>query len=788
MTNYADTISSRPGSAERHVALARGVLLWERIWPALWPASGIAGAYIAAALLGLFAFVPVPLHGLVQAFVLACVGLLLNENLRPLKIPSWTDGARRVERDSALAHRPISEHNDRLAAGQGDTQAEALWRLHLKQLLARIAHLRVARPQSGLPGRDPHALRFVVLLALLGSLLVAGSQWRSRLAAALAPDSSQGASAAAIDAWINPPAYTGEAPVYLQHGGSIAVPAGSQLVVRVHDASALPHFAVNSASSAPSFEGAHREYGASYTIASDGDVRVRADGRTLGDWHIKAIPDDPPSIAFAEPPSVTQRDAVKFAFTAGDDYGVVGARALIRPVLPNGKTSATLAVDLPLASSAKTVSQSIYRDLTENPFAGLNVSIILEARDGAGQTGVSKAVLFHLPARVFTNPLARALVEQRQVLAVDAPLARQKAEETLDALAIAPDRFYQGQDGIYLALRTTYYALKNARSAADIARVEDLLWETAVSLDQAGLADAADQLRQLQMLLSQALAQGAPQDVIAGLLQRYREALARYLQMLAQNAQKSDGAPQGAQALNISPDDLDKLLKAIEEAAQAGSRQSAAQMLAMLQNLLENLHMTQGAGGNSPADKAASDAIQGLSDLMGRQRQLMDKTYRQQQGIGDPKDGGAKGLAEQQGKLRGDLDKLLKGLGGQKPPDSLGRAGHEMGNAQGQLGGNALEGAGESQKNALEALRQGAGDLARQLLERQGNQGAQGNEDPLGRMQTGQGRNFGDNVKVPDQSTLAHARAILQELRRRAAEQGRPKQELDYIDRLLKEF
>jgi hypothetical protein len=43
-------------------------------------------------------------------------------------------------------------------------------------------------------------------------------------------------------------------------------------------------------------------------------------------------------------------------------------------------------------------------------------------------------------------------------------------------------------------------------------------------------------------------------------------------------------------------------------------------------------------------------------------------------------------------------------------------------------------------------------------------------------------------VKIPDRDTLARARSILEELRRRAAERGRPKQELDYYDRLLKEF
>jgi Domain of unknown function (DUF4175) len=46
----------------------------------------------------------------------------------------------------------------------------------------------------------------------------------------------------------------------------------------------------------------------------------------------------------------------------------------------------------------------------------------------------------------------------------------------------------------------------------------------------------------------------------------------------------------------------------------------------------------------------------------------------------------------------------------------------------------------------------------------------------------------GGNVKIPDQSDLARAREILEELRRRAGEASRAPQELDYIERLLKQF
>jgi len=64
------------------------------------------------------------------------------------------------------------------------------------------------------------------------------------------------------------------------------------------------------------------------------------------------------------------------------------------------------------------------------------------------------------------------------------------------------------------------------------------------------------------------------------------------------------------------------------------------------------------------------------------------------------------------------------------------------------------------------------------------NNQAQGQEDPLGRGENGPG----NMIKLPDANDLARARDILQELRRRAGQRSRPPQELDYLDRLLKEF
>lgn len=66
-----------------------------------------------------------------------------------------------------------------------------------------------------------------------------------------------------------------------------------------------------------------------------------------------------------------------------------------------------------------------------------------------------------------------------------------------------------------------------------------------------------------------------------------------------------------------------------------------------------------------------------------------------------------------------------------------------------------------------------------------------GRRDPLGRRlhEEGSGQNADESgVRVPDQMEQARAHAIQEELRRREAEKSRPQPELDYIERLLRQF
>ncbi len=764
----------------RATALARFVLVVERVMPALWPAIGIIGLYFAAALFGLFLLIPWILQSLLLASAITATGLALEHGFRDVHWPSRHDAARKLERDSRLPHRPISEADDRLLAGGGDPVAMELWARHQARTLPDRLH--VAWPNPDFDSRDPYRLHLILLVLLVASLILARSDWRARLAGAFDSGAAAGVS---LDAWVDPPPYTGIAPIYLPQDErqTIAVPFGSILNLRAHGAAHAPGVAIGDMHP-PHFTGEAGEYAATARLVHDGRVRVQASGHRIGYWNLRVIADRVPVIAFTAPPSVTERDAVKFAFKASDDYGVASARVVMRP---HGKPGAPLIVDLPLAP-AKTVAETSYSDLTGHPYAGLMVDAHLEARDGAGQIGVSKTVTFRLPERVFTDPLARALIEQRQALATSVDRAGRRAvADMLNALTIAPDKFYAGQESVYAGIRAAYWGVRSAHAPGDIQHVEDLLWQIAMAVEQKGMLAAANSLRQLQALITAAMAAHAPQAVIDQLLQRYNQAMQRYMEALAQNSQSGSQQQQAddPNAKTVSPNDLEQMMKAIQQLAASGNREAAAQMLAALQNMLENMKVSRSASGSGQGGEqkngALNQAIQQYGELMGQQRALMDKTLRQQQGNGDPKDGGAQGLAKQQDQVRQKLNQAIQKLG--KQGEALGKAGQAMEEARKALNGKDFSNASNAENNALQELRKGADELAKEM-QKGNNPANDAREDPLGRGQNGPG----NMIKLPDPNDLARARDILQELRRRAGQRSRPTQELDYIDRLLREF
>jgi hypothetical protein len=134
--------------------------------------------------------------------------------------------------------------------------------------------------------------------------------------------------------------------------------------------------------------------------------------------------------------------------------------------------------------------------------------------------------------------------------------------------------------------------------------------------------------------------------------------------------------------------------------------------------------------------------------------------------------------------LQQQLQDAMKGAGQAQDPSlsqKLKDASQAMQQSQDALRKGDLDNARNAQQKALQAMSQAAQQLADQARKESGQAG---NGDPLGRSQADQGR----SIKLPDADTLAKARAILEELRKRAGEMGRPQEERDYIDRLLKSF
>ena len=284
-----------------------------------------------------------------------------------------------------------------------------------------------------------------------------------------------------------------------------------------------------------------------------------------------------------------------------------------------------------------------------------------------------------------------------------------------------------------------------------------------------------------------------------------QEALDRYLQALAQQALQAAEDTAGLQAiesdiLSLSRDDLQRLLDRARELSRMGSKEAARELLSQLRDILENLRAGVMSSQQREAQRQGQRNLRDLGELMMRQQQLLDRSFRRaqrdMQGPGQrgrqPMPG-ARADAGVQEALRRMLGEIMRRLGenGGDIPEALGEGELSMRAAREALARDRNDQAIGPQTNALESLRAGAGAIMQQMLSDIGmDDGPMGGDDvdPLGRPMQGAGIDTGDNVKVPDKASLQKAREILDELHRRASQRTRPPPELDYIDRLLKRF
>lgn len=837
--------------------LARCVLLIERLWPAFWPATGVAGAFVTAALLGLPALLP-PAGAAV--LLVAIAGIVLWLAVQGLRRVAWPDAAavdRRLEHASGLAHRPLAALADRPAGidtARTDPATLALWQAHRARAALAVRGLRVGWPHPGLARHDLRGLRGGLLMALVAAVVIAGDQAPGRLAQALWPTPSAGAAPVPrLLAWITPPAYTGLAPIYLRPDAQPEpIPVGSRLAVSLAGGLGQPTLRLDGRA-IPFHRIGADGFSAAATLVASGRLAVRRGGRMLGAWPLVVVANRPPSVAWAAPPGPLAVDPVqtRLPWRTSDDYGVVALEARLR--LAGRPEAAPLVVKIPLPAAAgeadapagaERAGGTVTRngdeivDLTAHPWAGLPVRARLVGRDGAGLSGASATADFVLPAPDFRNPLARALVAVRQALSL-APDRRVAAAGAIAGLLDRTDAFGH-EYGAWLELQLDAQRLLLPAGHGRLDRVQRSLWQVAQHLEEAGLDPSARALAQARRAVRDALDRAlhdpsaANRQALEAQLRRLESAIDARL-----NALRRDLARQGIEPPRTAAaaHRLGDMAEAARRAAQQGDMQSAQARIAALQRLLNSLNNAQAmvaqARREQAAQQRAQQELEELNALIRREGRLVDHAHQRLQqaeapapppGHAQASDPAAQRAADagDQQALHHQLGQLmhsLEALAGQRPP-SLNRARTAMDRASTALGAGKDEPAETAEQAAIAALQKGGRELGQALakqfgsgqegqgrqpggelgLARPGN-GADGgpswlpglgglDEDPFGRHEGAGGDAIDPRAQVtlPADPQAGRTRRIEEELRRRQGQRTRPPQELEYIDRLLKQF
>lgn len=843
------------------IALSRYILLWERLWPALWPGLAFAGLFLVLALIGLPQALPGWLHALLLVGFAAAIAVCLWRGARAFRVPDREESLRHIEQVNDLDHRPLETLEDNLATGFADSASRDLWRLHQERMKAAVARLRIGWPQPQLIRRDPFAFRIGLGVALIAGFLAVGNQAGDRILQALSPDllAGEGKVAVKLDAWITPPDYTRKPPVFLASGelagatavedkdatqsvapGTvITVPKGSKLVIRLTGGQAAPELAMGDA--AKPFEGDGKAgYHIEADLAEPGRVLVRQDGAELVGWDVAITDDTIPTVAFSGKPSESQRKALRLDIEATDDYGVEQVTASITRSGAVSEQSALanlppIGLELPLPGvMAREVKSTSYHDLTPHPWAGLPVNIQLLARDAAGQVGKSAVVQAVLPERVFTHPVARAIIKQRRQLALYPDKNRNRVAANLEILAWEHEA-YSGDVVVFMALTSASRRLERGyrNTPEHVAGVMKLMWDTALRLEDGTLSLSEQALREAQQALQDALRDGAEDKELEKLLRELERAMDEYLNSLAESMKDAPRQPnemnqQNDQNITLNRNDLKKMLDRIRELMKSGQRDAAKQMLSQLQNMLENLRARRFARPGQQQQRAMQ-MLNELQNIIRDQQKLLDKTFREAQRRGQMRKGNRRfrmppnalppGMrrpdgqpnqsqsplsqeSESQEALRKRLGELMRELGemSDSVPRPLGRAERSMRGSSDKLGKGEAGQAVPPQTDAIDQLQQGARAATEALMRQLGQRGQRGEgnpnaeardrqRDPFGRTTDNDGRGMNtEQVEIPDQERLRDARRIRDELRRRAGQRTRPQPELDYIDRLLKQF
>lgn len=797
----------------------RLVIAAERGARAFWPVSTLLLGGYAALRFGGVAWMAghAGLWSVVAGFALVVV-LLIAMGLRRFRWPTTGDAIARLDRGTA--RNLLTTLTDRPSMPTDPAQA-AVWSAHMARAQAAAQGVGVPAPNLQVSRQDRYALRLVAATAAMaGVLFVQGTD-----PGGLGKIGGARAAGPTFEAWATPPAYTGLPTIYLteREGDLLSLPTGTEIALRAYGEGFELDHSVGS-------DGTLRQVApglndARLLLQEDGAITLSRGGAQLAKWNFSVSGDQAPTIRFDGDVTRARAGATEVPFAVADDFQVASARMIVtrdldavdrrHGLIPDPVTRPDLTVDLDLPSRDQGSGAEVFtRDLSTHPFAGLPVRMVLEATDGAGQTGRSEVRELVLPQRTFYDPLARAIVEQRRDLLWAPEENIRRVGQLLRAVSYQPDEL-NTPDGVTDALRDSIAAIDTAREGTptleQIDTLAQQLWDIALMIEDGRLADTAAEMRRAQQRLSQALQDGASDDEIADLMQDLREATREYMRQMAEALQNDPDARQRAQeqgddGMEMSRQDIQDLMDRIQELSENGQREEAQRLLDQLAQMMENMQMTlngQGQGDEPQQGGEGGTGQGGVQDTLRQQQELADRSFEELQrqfreGPGSEGGSGLEGLAETQEALREMLEGSDDGQGSAEAQERLDQAERNMADARDALERGDGRGALDSQAQAMDALREALRALDNEGNDedappREGDPAAEADQqsasrDPLGRpTQNGQALHSGEDM-VPEGGSIGSARDLLDEIRRRSGDRDRTVDERDYLRRLLDRF
>lgn len=832
-----DIFLKKNGRVSLALRLTRWGMIWERAARAFWPLAGLLACLVAVFAFGGVAMVPLAaLPWLALSALTVMLAMAIRGGFRFRRVREGDVVARL---DRTLAGRPLMALRDRAAiGGEG-----ALWQAHLAQMHLQAEQARAVPPNADLARRDPFALRLVSVVALVMALLFGGAaqmgQGISAIAATIGRPISEGGAGAngpGWEGWAEPPAYTRRPNIYLNalpEGERLELPKGSIVSFRLYG---------EAASLASDIGPEQGEDARAPEIRAEQSGMIELAGRQ---FDVTVLPDQPPVIRAGSAEARRADGQMVQPFEAEDDHGLVSASARIELDLPNVSRKFGLAVapeprealslelPLPRSGARSDVQGRLVEDLSRHPWANMPVNLTLRAIDGIDQAGEAGPTQMVLPGRRFFDPMAAALIELRRDLLWSRDNAGRSAE-ILRAITWQPEGFVE--QPLYLQLQGAVGVLEaDGLGVEERDKLAEALWKAAVLVEDGGLADALERMKQAQEKLSEAIRNGASPDEIQRLMDELKEATDAYTQMLAEQGKEdpSERFTQNQPKQEITGDQIQQMMDEIQRLMNEGRMAEAQQLLEQFNRMMENLQVTQGQGGEGQQGSGqGNQSMNGLADTLREQQRLSDEAFREMQeqfGQGQSGDApeNADELAQRQRELREELGQqrgLLPGQGseqGDTARQGLDDAGRAMEDAEQALRDGDLGGALQRQADAIQSMREGMralGDMLGQDSQRRAGengerrQGQDGEPagpsdnsdrqsgsaqlrdgrpvlDPLGRQQPGNGNviTSGDPL-AEGVDPAARARDLLDEIRRRSSERERSQEERDYLGRLLDRF